>query len=659
MKHLIEKIENERYSFLLGFLGLFSIIFIRNIFESSLEGTQTFGFSPISTRSFYMVFVHFPLFYFSLFLWFLLILYIFTKEKIEKISRVLIYGMWFIIIPPFVDILISKGSGYKLTYLKGMEQFTEIHKFFDFTRDILETSWGQRIEIIIALLGGIIYITIKTKNTPKAVVGTLIIYLIIFLHGALPNTIGKIPFYLGNKEFKPLTILSGNFFFIDSKNYAVIFLFLCLIPGLIILYIYSHQNFKRLFCIKESIIFLIPALIGINYGIYQLSKSWAGFLKNPLTYLVIIVSLFAFNLIAQLSSLDKSSRIILAIFLLFLSIAVGPIFTLLLGIIFIFNYLIHIKTFALIFAIPAGFSIFFQNQTFLCILPFNQKNIVEYAGKIKAWNLFLDKKYSKALSEYLKIYNSDSEIQKFIGQCYLHIGEIDSGLKYLESIAYINYEIAISLLDAYNNKKDFNRADSMCWRAVNRNIEPFEFLVKCAESKARTGKEKEMYQTLERAKKYGLPNYKYYQIIGDYYLFKKDYQNARYNYKRAIQYNPRSTTARSGLGMIYYHEKDYQNAENEFLEALKFEPQNDAIYNNLGAIYIVKKEYKRAKETFEKSLRLNPSQVEAYYNLGLIYENTGEFDLAIEMYKKALSINPQFLPAINGLKRVGVNDQNF
>uniref|UniRef100_A0A7C4TFJ8 Tetratricopeptide repeat protein n=1 Tax=candidate division WOR-3 bacterium TaxID=2052148 RepID=A0A7C4TFJ8_UNCW3 len=714
IKKAINRIENQRYSFLLAFLGLFSVIFIRNLFESAFEGSQVFGFSPITSRSFYMLFVHFPLFYISIFLWFLLIFYLFTKERIEKISRVLVYGMWFITIPPFLDIIISRGSGYRLTYLKGVEQFFEIHRFFDITRDLLESSWGQRVEIFLAMLGGAGYVLIKTKNFLKAISAAIIFYLVIFFHGALPNTISKIPIYFGYKEIGSLTIISGNIFFIDSQNYAVIFLILSLIAGVIILNIISPDDFKELSNLRNSIIFLVFAISGMAYGIYQLSRYYQYLFINPITYFVIFLTLFNLHFVIQLSSFSRPLRgcvamslrgsrrepkqsqgrlrteftipevlenneiathpsgarndkiesrhnflrIAILIFLLFSGIAVGLTFTIFLAIFLMLSSLVHSKMLNSLIAIFIGCSIFFQNHTLICINPFNKKQIETYGTKVQAWNLFLDKKYSQAINEYRKIqeFNSEIEIKKYIGLCYLHTGEIDSGIEYLKSIPKMDYEIALSLGDAYTKKGEFNEAEIIYEKAVENNIEPQEFLIKIAELNARLGKEEPMLNALENGRKFGIPIFKYYQIRGDFYLFQRDLENARINYRKSLYYNPRAVTSRAGLATIFYYEGNLNQAEKEFLSALKFDQRNDALYNNLGAIYLMKKDYAKAQKIFERSIKLNPSQVEGYFNLGLVYEKNKEFEKARDMFEKALRINPNFTPAENALKRLETNE---
>ena len=137
---IIKKIEEEKYSFLIGFISLYAIILCRNIFESVFEGSQALGFSPIISHSFYMIFIHFPLFYISIFLWILLVFILLTKENIINVSKFLLIGFAVIIIAPFIDFIVSKGSGYKLTYLSGFKQITEIHRFFDFTKDLIQAS---------------------------------------------------------------------------------------------------------------------------------------------------------------------------------------------------------------------------------------------------------------------------------------------------------------------------------------------------------------------------------------------------------------------------------------------------------------------------------------------------------------------------------------
>jgi hypothetical protein len=48
--HFIKKIEDQKFSFLIGFLTFFAIILCRNILESVFEGTQILGFSKIGSK---------------------------------------------------------------------------------------------------------------------------------------------------------------------------------------------------------------------------------------------------------------------------------------------------------------------------------------------------------------------------------------------------------------------------------------------------------------------------------------------------------------------------------------------------------------------------------------------------------------------------------
>lgn len=683
MQRLINKIENEKYSLLLGFLALFSAITVRNIFESVFEGSQTLGFSPITSRSFYMVFSHFPLFYISIFLWFLLIFHLITKENLTRIARALLWGMWVIVITPFLDIFVSRGSGYRLTYLKGVEEFTQIHKFFDFTRDLIQSSWGQRIEIILVLIGAFLYVFIKTKNPFKSIMTSIIFYLIIFLHGVLPNTVARIPSYFGFSIIKPATIITGGILPIDSQNYSIVFLISILIVGLLIIKRYDKKFFYQIFNLKPSILLLIFACLGIIYGILLMRPHFSFIFYSPVHYLVFILVLFSMHLISLTSLMSKSSYkfTILIIFLLFSAIAVGPVFLIITGTFFIITNLIKImrpmnwattntdcrpkkrhcscliyQAIISVLVFIASFSTIFQEYTLIGLVP-NQK-IENYGRRLAAWNYFLNKDYEKALKQYSETFSvkGDDEIILRIGQCYLGLGEIEKGLGYLKTINKPNYENILALGDAYIQKGANQEALSLYYYAVDENIEPAEFLLKIAQLNAREGEKQAMEKALVKGLSFNIPRFKFYQIKGDFYLKTGDYKIALDMYNKALFYNSRATLAYAGKGTVYYYQGDLIQAEKDFLKALKFDSRNDALYNNLGAVYLLSQNYPKAKEQFTKSVNINPSQVEGYYNLGLIAERSGQIEEALKMFKKALTINPNFNQALQAIKRIKINE---
>ena len=655
---LIKRVETQSYSFLVGFLSLFAIILCRNIFESTFEGSQILGFSPIYSRSFYMIFIHFPLFYISIFLWILFIFILLTKENCIKISKALLLGMAVIVITPIIDIIVSRGSGYKLTYLSGFEQIAEVHKFFDFTKDLIQASWGQRIEILLVLIGGFSYVLLKTKNYFKAILASITIYLIIFLHGVLPNTIAKLPSYLGSNILSFSTIMTDGVLPIDSQNYAVVFSLSIILVGFLILKRSKRELAKKIFNFRSPSFIIIFLCLGILYGVFLVLPFYPFIFYSSFSYLIFILAVFSF-VFANAATFTSNSSLelqILIIACILFSITLGPVFLFLITMFFLFKKFLKTKWLVVIPCFLAGFSIIYQEYTFKTIIPINKKALVVKGRKLAGWAYFLNADYQKALNQYIKVYllSKEDEIILRLGQSYLNLGYVDKGIEILEKVKDPGYETFISLGQVYTQKGEYIKAIQIYKTAIKENIEPAEFYIKIAHIAARKGLEEEMALAIERGLLYGSPKYKIYQIKGDYYLGKGELKRALKMYNKALYYNSRAVAALASTGIIYYNQNDLRRAEEQFLKALKFEPNNDAIYNNLGAIYLVADRYEEAEKLFRKSIKKNPNQTEAYYNLGLIYEKMGRAKDALVMYNKALKVNSSYMPArrkIDGIEK--------
>ncbi|MEO0292957.1 MAG: tetratricopeptide repeat protein [candidate division WOR-3 bacterium] len=649
IKKIIDKIEKEKYSFINIFLTLFSIILTRNILESSFEEKQILGFSIILSNSFYMLFVHFPLFYFSIFLWVLLIFKFLTKEELVKIVNFLTFGISVIVIAPIIDVLVSKGSGYNLAYLSSFKELREAHRFFLFWKDIYEASWGQRVEILLILFGSFFYVVMKTKNYFKSIIAPLIIFVVILIHGVLPNTIANIPLYLGYKKFNPTTFLNSGILPIDSQNYGVIFSTSIILALILISYL-EKKRLRELLSSEYIFISVSTFFIGILYALFLILKYYTFLLMDPIFYLIIFLGIWIIILTNRVSQekLDSLEFQGIVTGIIIFSLSLGWIFLILVFILYLFKKFFRPKWVLILPSFLAGFSLIFQDYTLKAIIPI-EKRVIELRGKeLSAWTFFLNKEYKKALLLYLRINSlkkSDKETEKRIGQCLLNLGNLDEGIKLLEKIVNPDYETILSLAQAYTQSGKYKEAIDLYKKAIKKKLSYGEFYGKIAQLASRLGEENELNLAIEKASRYGIPKYKLYQIRGDFYLSKGDLESAWKMFNISLSYNPRFEASLSGKGIIYYKKGNLKEAEKQFLKALEIEPDNDAIFNNLGVIYLTQRNFEKAKDSFLKSLRLNPNQVEAYYNLGLIYEVEDKKLEAYQMYERALNISPDYFPA--------------
>ncbi|MEJ2568270.1 MAG: hypothetical protein P8Z50_05285, partial [candidate division WOR-3 bacterium] len=467
-----------------------------------------------------------------------------TKENTIKIAKAITMGMTVIIIAPLIDIIVSKGSGYKLTYLTGPETIKEIHKFFYFTKDLLQASWGQRLEISLVLIGSFSYIFMKTKNYLKSIIAPIIVYLIIFIHSVLPNTIAKIPSYLGFKKLTTTAILTGGILSVDSQNYSVIFLIFAILAGVLIIRIEKRNEIKRVLNLKYSYIAIITVFLGNIYGLFLISRYYPFIPFNPIFYLSILLNfliiIFAVNITKK--QINQTEFHLLLIGIIFSGISLGYIFLTLIVISYILKRFLKPNWIYLFTIFIAGFSLIFQESTFKTIIPLKNKNIELKGKKLTGWTFFLNGNYEKALLTYLKA-NSifhDKETQKRIGQCYLNLGYLEKGISELEKIEKPDYETILSLGQAYIQNGKTRKAINIYKKAIEDGVSPEEFYLKIAQIASRSGMEKEMNNAIDKANLYGTPKHKLYQIEADFYFRKGDLEKAMSMYNNSLAYNPRS-----------------------------------------------------------------------------------------------------------------------
>tara|TARA_Y100000034_G_C6889291_1_gene408840 strand:- start:50 stop:2443 length:2394 start_codon:yes stop_codon:yes gene_type:complete len=226
IKNIITNIENSNIPFTYFILTFFFIVTLRNFLELFSSSTDiTIGF-----------FLHVYAFYVSIALAMILLFYYATKERIDKISKVVLTFFSIIIIPPIIDLLFSFGKGYLMTYLFPGTHENLLLRFFTFfgSFDGVGITPGIRIEIGLVLLGSFIYFYIKKKNIMRNLFFTLLIYILFFTFAIMPF-IAQALLNLLNLDYSHSNSLMSN-----------IYLLLIFIFSNIILFIYNKKYFIEL-----------------------------------------------------------------------------------------------------------------------------------------------------------------------------------------------------------------------------------------------------------------------------------------------------------------------------------------------------------------------------------------------------------------------------
>jgi len=138
------------------FALLLGWILLRNLLESLVAPPQVLGFDSRAAVSFGMVFLHFPIFYLTLFLALALWLQRLTGRPLARVARAVTLAFGLLLLVPLIDFVTSGGRGHDLKYLLGLGP--EVWRFWDPRLPASVVSPGQRIEIALAVLLAGLYV---------------------------------------------------------------------------------------------------------------------------------------------------------------------------------------------------------------------------------------------------------------------------------------------------------------------------------------------------------------------------------------------------------------------------------------------------------------------------------------------------------------------
>jgi Tfp pilus assembly protein PilF len=119
-------------------------------------------------------------------------------------------------------------------------------------------------------------------------------------------------------------------------------------------------------------------------------------------------------------------------------------------------------------------------------------------------------------------------------------------------------------------------------------------------------------------------------------------QDARQQYQTALDLNPDSIGARSGLAGMAYIAGDLPQALRLMAEAIDIDPSDAKLCNNYGVFLMQAGRIAEAGEQFSNAIAADPNFAEAYDGLGNALQAQGNMSEAVRMYRRALSLRPEF-----------------
>ncbi|NUM40500.1 MAG: hypothetical protein HUU45_02580 [Leptospiraceae bacterium] len=231
LRNVVKRLENIPLSFRGFLVTLLCIIFSRNFLETFSDRDNYW--TPVSFQAF---FIHYPLFYLCVFVVLTIILQVLTREKIERIAKIMLCFFPLVLSAPVLDLVLSSGEGYNMSYLFGDLTYL--------ARQVITFSWGYsgrgatpgiQIELlaVFALVGS--YVFLKTGRMILTVVGMVACYFAIFVLGAMPSLV-IIICNLTDSALSPVAMFGGevvlhHFYSFNQKIALVFYPVLLLVLG--------------------------------------------------------------------------------------------------------------------------------------------------------------------------------------------------------------------------------------------------------------------------------------------------------------------------------------------------------------------------------------------------------------------------------------------
>ncbi len=217
LKRAVESLENSGAPFLYSVLAFFFAVTLRNFLEM------------FSTRAEFLAprLVHYYLSYVALALGLILLFHLVTRESVKKTARVVLPAFFITSLAPVLDLLISRGSGYQISYLLPGVHENLLLRFFTFFGDFqgMGATPGMRIEIALVLVMSFFYFWIKMSRPLKSLFSAVLVYAAIFLYGISPFFVRGLLELLG-LAYVPSDLLMADFFLVTSFFLVTILFYL-------------------------------------------------------------------------------------------------------------------------------------------------------------------------------------------------------------------------------------------------------------------------------------------------------------------------------------------------------------------------------------------------------------------------------------------------
>ncbi len=261
--------ENSNVPLIYYFLTFLFIVSLRNFFDTitdttvSLQTHFSIGLDKISLINI----ISNTFWYIGLASIIIIITYFTVKERIDKISRLILPGFVVLFCVSFIDILLSFGHGFNQSYgLPGVHNDILLRWItFSIHYSDMGMTPGMKTEIFFITATFFGYVYFKKQSIIRSTISAFIVYSAIFFWGCFPFAI---------KAFVELFKIE---YYLTSDLVFNFVLLLLLILGPITYYLYNKQFLMRIIKDMDPLRiahYILLFFIGIAIGLYTTTNEF-------------------------------------------------------------------------------------------------------------------------------------------------------------------------------------------------------------------------------------------------------------------------------------------------------------------------------------------------------------------------------------------------
>jgi tetratricopeptide (TPR) repeat protein len=136
------------------------------------------------------------------------------------------------------------------------------------------------------------------------------------------------------------------------------------------------------------------------------------------------------------------------------------------------------------------------------------------------------------------------------------------------------------------------------------------------------------------------------------FIYDWDWVTAEREFRRAIELNPRYSTARQWYAWNLLAMGRFDEALSEGRVAVDLDPASVSIRRSLGWLQYYCRQHDAALENLRRALTMDPTAEETHRLLGLVYMQTGKYDDAAAAFRESIANSSNAVLAFAGLGHV-------